>query len=138
MNKLKQAIIEKIHGLPWEEAKWIEYTGYSRSYIQSKGTVGEPYYGYYYFYDDRNDTVLDYHGDVIDDEITEDVVKPITLSRVLQAIDCMKGSITFAEWLSHREMVLRHWKPLKEDKSTAELDDQSEVVIKGLKYIFNQ
>ena len=142
MDKLKQAIIEKIHGLPWEEARFKE--------LEIEGCV----------ITDRRDIEWLVEGqllEVIVNMYDEDLLaqytingSPITLSRVLQALDNVGWYITgygddvnidegyfevvfFNE--NNWEIELR-WKLLKEDKSTATLEDQSEKTIETLKDIF--
>lgn len=112
--KLKQAIISKIHGLPWEEAIIIDNPG-----LQIPSLKG-----------------------ILDDTYSEYKSKPITLSRVLQA---MREMDIFGGYIYHNGDTLRlsfgeiddiYWKLLKEDKSTATLEDQSEETIETLKQIF--
>lgn len=153
MNKLKQAIISKIHGLPWEEARWVEFTGRTLSELQD--SADDDYFienvGWW---DEKRLTVVD----VCDQPIVPVFYHDITLSRVLQALyqegweahdrsdsrelTNNKISITLYHKYADEDMggynFILEWKLLKEDKSTATLEDQSEETVKTLKLIFNK
>lgn len=115
MNKtqeLAQAIISKLHGLPWEEAIKKEKRSHFVTLEMVRGNDGYFENGKYW------------------------ECNPITLSRVLQALDNIKDSITLTQLLAYRHIILRDWKLLNEDKNTAILEDQSKETIEALCKIF--
>jgi hypothetical protein len=171
MVQLKQAIIEKIHGLPWEEARWVDTFGETRdqlikgAYDLGGGSLMIDYdynqfNGIYYrvkedeFYLSQFDYMSWEPGSSFNKNPApgEMEPQPITLSRVLQALrNCkeveevdLHGNISSLEIVriipwgnSYRSKFDRiEWKLLKEDKSTATLEDQSEETIEALKTIF--
>ena len=161
MNKLKQIIIEKIHGLPWEEARWVDSTGYTKKQVLDYVVEHHPDISMLdcvNVINPNNMDILCYvRGGIIysanDREYgeVEYVPKgePITLSRVLQALkESVQFKVGHSDSKSHVTISYRNygydswsyfqWKLLKEDKSTAELEDQSEETIKTLELIFNK
>lgn len=143
---LKKAIIEKIHGLPWEEARWEEMS------VEGCEILSD---NHVYVVDGDNFIVgcKECQGfecgnsvelSTPDKSLDKFTVLglPITLSRVLQV---MREMDIFGGYIYHNGDTLRlslgeenymYWKLLKEDKSTAILEDQSEDTIEALTKIF--
>ena len=148
MNKLKQVMISKIHGLPWEEAMAIEMMSPDCK-MEQVNLVEEVEQSKKLPFANLND--CNQHFDFTDNATVlarphYDVEGiPITLSRVLQALYDMDFQVADflvqGECLSFIYSFDDHWigidwKLLKEDKSTATLEDQSPDTIQALESIF--
>ena len=132
-QKLAQAIISKIHGLPWEEAVLKDLIFAVKAKTNSDT-------------DKLVETAVKKLISKSSDSRVWDLCKPTTLSRVLHALGSLeKENEHYARFgfihKSDRINVLFSgitfdWIFLDEDKSTATLEDQSEETIEALSKIF--
>ena len=153
MNKeLSQAIISKIHGVPWEESRWVDAIGCTKKHIIEVGKVCFSDGYKYYRYVPETDSIENHYGDEV---YCSENLKPITLSRVVQAFsnivdwrvdylsECRWGSLVLSKekYIEGHEPVLLNeiyikWKLLNKDKSTATLEDQNSETIQALERMF--
>ena len=123
----KQRVIELIYGLPYAEAVMKEgkniFIG-GNEYIIN--TIQNNLI--YYFDNDLKYRLLDTELDEYD-KITG---YPITLSRVMQALNKLGILILFNYYENYFLIDNIAWKLLKEDKSTADDDFQDDSVIEAL------
>ena len=153
-QKLAQAIIEKIHGMPWSEARWVDAIGTTKAnliddaqHFDEKAHLG---YGWLTGWTTPDGEDLTFYKNDIwalgERKIFKyrPYIKPITFSRVIEALiadNVYSGvdvgcQIVLLEFGNAKEDVLIPWKILNEDKSTATLEDQSEETIEALSEIF--
>ena len=110
-TKFKQKIIELIHGLPYEEAVEKEKFDKGKGFIDSET------------------------GDWTESWICWSNGFPITIGRVMQALNNCKTSISYRPFYQHEIQIeysgklIATWKLLKEDKSTADDDYQTDECI---------
>jgi len=174
MSKLDQAIISIIHGLPWEEAKWVDSVNLTRDQLIQNAIEEKALYahiehyldededeyscqpaardsGIYYCFKKEHFVISTYgNGGYPRDREYIPEGQPITLSRVLQALDKLGWKMTAdgdligvydgyfeCDFVSFDcEHIQIKWKLLKEDKNTATTEDQSEETTTVLTNIF--